>query len=176
MTEVGAFVELDKNTHDRGSFDCGEAELNRYIHTSASKHMQAGISRTMLLPAETALPNGKHPILAFYTIAPSTINREHLPARIAKKLPRYPVPVFLLAQLAVDVNYQSQGLGKITLVRALEHLWEIHSHMRALAVIVDCVNENAHRFYTKYGFEELFQINDKARLFIPMNTVEELFG
>ena len=45
------FVQLDKNVHDRGSFDCGESELDTFIRTKASKHMQAGVSRTMVLPA-----------------------------------------------------------------------------------------------------------------------------
>lgn len=79
------FVELDKSTHDRDSFDCGETELNEFIHKFAAKHMHAGISRTMVLPATTALPDNKNPICAFYTIAPSSIRRESLPEMLAKK-------------------------------------------------------------------------------------------
>ncbi|KNA54796.1 hypothetical protein VC274080_024015, partial [Vibrio cholerae 2740-80] len=45
------FVELSKSKHDRDSFDCGEQELNTFIKTQAAKHMQAGISRTMVLPS-----------------------------------------------------------------------------------------------------------------------------
>ena len=90
MNWSNKFVELDKSFHDRDSFDCGELELNQFIKTQAAKHMQAGISRTMVLPAETPLPNQKLPICAFYSIAPSSINRESLPKARAKKLPRYP--------------------------------------------------------------------------------------
>lgn len=78
------FVELDKSTHDRDSFDCGETELNELIQKFAAKHMHAGISRTMVLPATTALPDNKNPICAFYTIAPSSIRRESLPEMLAK--------------------------------------------------------------------------------------------
>ena len=119
MSWAKKFVELDKAIHDRASFDCGEVELNAFIRTRAAKHMEAGISRTMLLPASVPLPDGRYPICAFYTIAPGSISRETLPEKRMKKLPYYPVPVFLIAQLAVDLKYQRQGLGKITLIKAL---------------------------------------------------------
>ena len=105
MSYSKTFKELDKSQHDRASFDCGEAELNDFIQTQAAKHMQAGISRTMVLPAATPLPNQKYPICSFYTIAPSSICRDTLPQAMGKKLPRYPIPVFLLAQLAVHKEF-----------------------------------------------------------------------
>ena len=169
------FIELDKTSHDRVSFDCGETELNAFIQTKAAKHMDVGIGITMLLPATDPLPNGKYPICAFYTVAPSSIKRDLLPQTFAKKLPHYPVPVFLLAQMAVNLEYQGQGLGKITLIKALEYLWEINSHMRAFAVVVGCLNNKAEQFYTKYGFEVLCDYNGKARMFLPMETVAKLF-
>lgn len=174
MTWAKEFVELDKATHDRVSFDCGELELNTFIQTQAAKHMEVGVSRTMLLPASVPLPDGKYPICAFYTIAPSSISRETLPEALAKKLPRYPVPVFLLAQLAVHSEYHGKGLGKITLIKALEYLWEVNAHIKAYAVVVDCLNNDAKQFYLKYGFEVLCEYNGRTRLFISMKTVEQL--
>jgi len=170
------FVELDKKVHDRDSFDCGELQLNSFLQTQAAKHMAVGISRTLLLPATNTLPDGTLPICSFYTIAPGSIERETLSNDLAKKLPHYPVPVFLLAQLAVDVHCHSQGLGKITLIKALENLWEINFNMRAYAVIVDCLNENAEHFYQKFGFKFLCSHNGRKRLYIPMKTISLLFG
>jgi GNAT superfamily N-acetyltransferase len=169
------FVELDKKHHDRISFDCDVPELNEFLLNRAARHMAAGISRTMVLPATTTLPGGKSPICSFYTIAPGSIERQTLVKDLAKKLPHYPVPVFLLAQLAVDTNFQSQGLGKATLVKALEHLRAINTQMKAYAVIVDCVNEKAEQFYQKFGFEFLSLHNGRVRLFMPMRTVILLF-
>jgi GNAT superfamily N-acetyltransferase len=114
-------------------------------------------------------------ICAFYTITPSSIRRETLPASLAKKLPFYPVPVFLLAQMAVHSDCQDQGLGKVTLINALEYLWNMNSYMRAFAVIVDCLNTTAEQFYKKYGFEFLCNHNGRTRMFISMKTLEQLF-
>ncbi|WP_119395662.1 GNAT family N-acetyltransferase [Salinibius halmophilus] len=170
-----AFIELNKLDHDRNSFDCGEDELNTFIKTQAAKHMQAGISRTMVLPSAQPLLNKKHAICAFYSVAPSSISREALPANLAKKLPKYPVPVFLLAQLAVHKEFHGSGLGKVSLVRALKYLWDVNHHMRAYAIVVDCLTDSAQSFYSKYGFEVLCEHNGRTRMFMPMKTVAQLF-
>lgn len=169
------FVELSKSKHDRNSFDCGEQELNTFIKTQAAKHMQAGISRTMVLPSVQPLLNQKFAICSFYSVAPSSISRETLPVQRAKKLPRYPIPVFLLAQLAVHKEFHGSGLGKVSLIRALKYLWEVNHHMRAYAIVVDCLTDSAQAFYTKFGFEVLCEYNGRIRMFLPMKTVEQLF-
>ncbi|EKE70637.1 GNAT family N-acetyltransferase [Gallaecimonas xiamenensis] len=170
------FVELDKALHDRASFDCGEPELNLFLRQFAAKHMQARVSRTMVLPALEPLPNQKLPVCAFYAIAPGAIRRDTLPAALAKKLPHYPVPVFLLAQLAVHKAFHGQGLGKVSLIKALEYLWQINAHMPAYAVLVDCLNPEAQRFYAKYGFELLCEVEGRTRMFLPMKTLAQLFS
>lgn len=183
MSWSTVFVELDKSKHDRESFDCDESDLNTFIKTHAAKHMQAGISRTMVLPATVPLtdkesdkePIQKVSICSFYTVVPSSIGRETLPVQLAKKLPRYPVPVFLLAQLAVDKEFHGEGLGKISLVKALEYLWEVNKYMPAYAIVVDCLNDSAEKFYQKFGFEFLCEQNGRTRLFLPMKTVGQLF-
>jgi GNAT superfamily N-acetyltransferase len=170
------FVELSKSKHDRSSFDCGEQELNTFIKTQAAKHMLAGISRTMVLPSAQPLLKQKFAICAFYSVAPSSISREALPAQLAKKLPRYPVPVVLLADLAVHRDFHGAGLGKISIIRALKYLWEVNHYMRAYAIIVDCVTDSAQTFYAKFGFDVLCQHNGRTRMFLPMKTVEQLFS
>ncbi len=169
------FIELNKTIHDRNSFDCGENDLNLFIKNQASKHMQVGISKTMILPDITPQKNNKYKIFAFYTIAPSSIKRESLPAKLSKKLPHYPVPVFLLAQMAIHIDYQGKGLGKITLIKALQYLWQVNSQMTAYAIVVDCLNNNVKQFYEKYGFETLCDYNGKTRMYLPMKVVKNLF-
>lgn len=175
MSWAKEFEELNKSIHHRNTFDCGESELNVFIKTQAAKHMQAGISRTMVLPSILPLLNKKYPICSFYSVAPSSICVETLPSSMAKKLPRYPIPVFLLAQLSVHKEFHGSGLGKICLIAALNYLWKVNQHMRAYAVVVDCLNDSAQLFYAKYGFEVLAKHNGRLRMFIPMKTVEKLF-
>jgi len=179
VSTTKAFVELNKSIHERANFDCGEPELNTFIKQQALRHMSANVSRTMVLPVlEVAQKKNKEKqsIRAFYTITPSSISRKQLPKAQAKKLPHYPIPVFLLAQLAVDKKYQGKGLGKITLVKALEHLYKINHHMRAYAIVVDCLNKEAESFYKQFGFEVLYVgDNGRVRLFLPMKQLGVLF-
>jgi len=76
----------------------------------------------------------------------------------------------------VHAEIKGQCLDKITLIKALEHLWSIHAHMRAYAVVVDCPNQAAQDFYTKFGFEILCDNNGRIRMFLPMSTVGQLFA
>ncbi len=175
MIASDTFVQLDKNLHERNNFDCGEEELNKFLKTQAVKHMKIGISRTMVLPSVQPTDTQKYAICAFYSITPSSISRATLPQNLAKKLPHYPVPVFLLAQLAVDKHCHGQGLGKISLVHALKHLWQINQHMPAYAVVVDCLTQSAENFYSKFGFQYLCEHNGRVRLFLPMKIVGQLF-
>lgn len=165
------FVSLDKAIHDRASFSCGEEELDDFIKKYAAKHMEANISKTMVLPASKKLANSKYPLCSFYTIAPGSLERETLPPSRRNKLPYYPVPVFRIAELAVNSSCQGKGIGKITLIKALEHLWGVNANMRAYAVIVDCLNETKAPFYSQYGFEILGRYGDRLRMFLPMQTV-----
>ena len=176
MNWSGEFLRLDKSIHDRASFDCGETELNEFFQRHAARHMETGISITKVLPTIEKLPDGKFSICAFYTVAPGSIGRETLPTAIKKKLPYYPIPVFLIGQLAIHSECKGQGLGKITLVKALEYLWRVNEHMKAFAVIVDCLNLDIEEFYAQYGFQTLYRDNEeKTRMFLPMTTVNELF-
>lgn len=175
MISQGEFVELDKGIHDRESFDCGKNELNDFIWTKAAKHRKLQISKTMLLPGSDSLDNGKYPICAFYAVSAATVHRENLPNDLAKKLPYYPIPVFLIAQFAVHNDCRGQGLGKITLIEALKDLANVEPYLPSYAVIVDCLDRDAETFYQKYGFHDLCVHNGRARKFLPMGTVKQLF-
>jgi len=171
-----AFVELNKAVHERTTFDCGSVELNTFFQRHAYRHMKVGVSKTMVLPTSTPLSNKKYSICAFFTVAPSSIQRKTLPQNLSKSLPHYPVPVFLLAQLAVHRKVQGQQLGKITLIKSLEFLWQVNRRIPAYAVIVDCLNEAVESYYQKYGFNYLYKKNGKSRMFLPMKTVGKLFA
>ncbi len=119
--------------------------------------------------------NQKFAICAFYSVAPSSISRETLPVQRAKKLPRYPISVFLLAQLAVHKEFHGSGLEKVSRIRSLKYLWEVNHHVKAYPIVVDCLTDSIQAFYTKFGFEVLCEYNGRIRMLLPMKTVEQLF-
>lgn len=170
MIPASRFVEVDKSIHERKSFDCGQKELNDFLRFFAAKHRKAGISKTMVLPSVDIQSD----ICAFYTLSHTEINRRTLPHSIAMKLPQYPVPVMLVAQLGVHKEAQGLGLGKVTLIRALRHCYEINEHLPSYAVVVDALDEKTQRFYEQYGFEVLVTHNGRIRLFLPMRIVAQL--
>jgi len=170
------FEELDKSLHERKTFDCGRDELNDFIRQSAARHRDAGISKTLVLPALVERDE-KADICCFYTLSHTEINRETLPESLARKLPRYPIPVMLIAQLAVHSKTQNQGLGKITLIQALKHCLKINEHLPSHAIVVDALDESVQTFYEQYGFQALDHHDQgRVRLFLPMNTVAKLFS
>jgi GNAT superfamily N-acetyltransferase len=166
-----AFVELDKKAHDRTGFDCDNASLNEFLCTQAAKHRSIGISRTMVLPGTEPAEQGLRPIEAYYTTSIAVIERETLST--GRKLQPYPVPVLLIARLAVAKDQKGQGLGKITLIKAHEHLLSISEMTSAFAVLVAPIDDNADKFYRHFGFLELK--DEAGRLYLPMKAVAALF-
>lgn len=165
------FVELNKKIHDRKEFDCGNEQLNDFLKTKAVRHRELRVSRTLVLPAIEPADSNMHCVDSYYTTSAMTIERSSLPC--GKKLPQYPVPVFLIGRLAVANRMKGQGLGEITLMRAMKELYLATSSVQAVAIVVDPIDDGADSFYRKYGFLDL---NDgKSRLFIPMGTVASVF-
>lgn len=172
MRPSDRFVELDKTNHDRKAFDCGTRSLNQFLQQFAVRHSEAGISKTMVLPVGA----DERAICAYYTLSHTEIERHTLPKALAKKLPHYPIPVMLIAQLAVHKDVHGQGLGKVTLIKALEHCFKINAYLPSYAVVVDALDDGVQGFYEQYGFMPLDQHDERVRLFISMKTVAQLFG
>ena len=175
MNHANQFVDLDKTIHDRGRFDCGEKELNRFLKECAAQHMIKNLSITRVLPLLQQNDDGKYPICAFYTVAPCSVKRDGFAPQLSKKLPRYPIPAFLLAQLAVDSTYHGTGMGKLTLTMALKQLWHTNKTMRGYVVIVDCLNNDVVQFYERFGFEHFRNEQERIRMYILMRTLDKLF-
>ena len=97
-------VPLD-GTHDRTVFDCGIGPLNDYLHKYALQNQQNQSARTYVATRGVR-------VVGYYTLAAGSVSRAEAPDRVSKGLANHPVPVILLARLAVDRSEQGQGLGK----------------------------------------------------------------
>jgi ribosomal protein S18 acetylase RimI-like enzyme len=172
LTVQQEFVALNPSHFDVKAFDCGKPDMNSYLARFAAKNMGLKLSMTWVLPGEELVMGEKTPIAAYYTLASCTVYREEIPTD--ERLPGYPVPVVLLARLAVDQRFQGQRLGEKTLVSALRHSVTLADRgLPAIGLILDVLDEDALAFYERF---ELFQpfTDDPMRLFVPMKVVEKI--
>lgn len=178
MQPLKRFVPLDKALHERHSFDCGKTSLNAFLQRHAAQGMKARLNFTWVLPAAGIAEGEKKPVCAYYTLSVCHVERQTLPEDVAKRYPNYPLPVFMLAQLAVDKRCHGQKLGSVTLVNALRRCAHLSQggKVPGIAVILDVLDEDALRFYEHFGGFRRFESAEGAmvRLFIPMKQVERL--
>ena len=178
MKPLKQFVPLDKKLHDRKSFDCGNDELNRFLSQNAKRGMDARVNYTWVLPAAGIAKSQPKPICAFYTISVCHVERDTLPDSIAKTLPRYPLPAFILAQLSVDKRCQGQGLGDVAFINAIRRCVQLSNkgQVPSVAIIVDVIDDNAMAFYRRLPDFQLLDDNTSKlpRLFLPMKVAERL--
>src|SRR5207237_10188971 len=121
-----------------------------------------------------ALRGGGKRVFGYYTLATGAIPTSHLPPRVARKLPKHPVPVVLLGRLAVDQAAQGKRLGEYLLMDALRVSLGLSEAVGLFAVEVDAIDEQAKRFYEKYGFTPL--ADSAYHLYLPISTIERMVG
>lgn len=160
-------IEPLTKTHQRGDFDCGEESLNTFLKNHAGQNARRDISRTFV-----ALPADSNGVAGYYTLSSGSVGFQDLPDKVAKRLPRYPVPTAHLGRLAVDRGYQGKGLGGILLVDALKRVRETADQIGIHAVTVHALNQRARQFYESHGFQCL--LDDDLHLFLPMATIRKL--
>ncbi len=161
---------MDSALHDLKGFDCGKPAMNEFLARHAVKHSRLGLSRTWVLPEVSE--DRKKPIAAWYTLAASTVTRKDIPAR--QSLPAYPLPMVMLARLAISRSHQGKGLGDKTLVYALRQAVNLsHAGLPAYGLILDVLDDDALQFYRRFKMLEPFT-DDPMRLFVPMTTLEQI--
>jgi predicted GNAT family N-acyltransferase len=161
---------LDKKKHNRAAFSCEHEALVTYLKQRASQDIQKRVAAVFVLT-----PDG-NTIAGFYTLSQYAIRLDSVPGEIVKRfsLPHYrELPATLLGRLARDTAFKGQGVGELLLMSALSNSLASSGKIASMAVVVDAKDENAKKFYRRCGFLEL---PDHAnRLFLPMETVEQMF-
>jgi ribosomal protein S18 acetylase RimI-like enzyme len=152
--------------HDRESFDCGKPELNNYLRQIAAQHIRKSLARVYV----ACEGNDPARIVAFYSLNGCEIRSDVLPEPFRKKFPGR-VPAVRLGRLAVARAYHGQGIGEQMLFHAMWNVGQVDAIIGAVALLVDAKDEEAKRFYVKYGFLEL--PDRRLNLFLPIARVKE---
>jgi len=161
------FASLQRS-HPRKAFSCGEVRVDDWLRTKALQQQAKRLSVTrVLLDAE-----GK--IIGFYTLATGQIDFGDLPPEMVKRLPQRALPVAVLAWLGVDQGYHRQGWGRVLLAQALRDCYESGRTFAFVAVILDCIDDKARAFYSKWDFQALPGYRD--RLFLSWRQLEAMMS
>ncbi len=153
--------------HDRKSFDCGAADLNEYLARYARQNHESGGAKTFV----AVPPEEPAHILSFYSISPGSIEFARVPAKLTRKLGRYDVPVFRLGRLAVDRSAQGQGLGGDLLLAAGERALAVAAEVGGVALAIDAKDENAARWYERFGGLPL--LDDPLKLILLLSVIAD---
>lgn len=150
--------------HDREAFRCGEQALDDYLKRTARQHNEKGIARTfVLIDAEEPAR-----IQGFFTLATCEVVAVELPAQYAKKYPSK-APAAKLARLAVSVDRQRQGLGRVMMVEAMRRTLAVSENIGIIGFFVDAKHQGAREYYEQFGFIPL--PDSPLSLFLPLATL-----
>ena len=141
------WIEKLQRTHDVDGFDCGREALNRFLLRYAFQNQQAGASQTYI-----ALAGEAGNVVGYYTLVVGHVEDNSAPERLTKGLTRHPVPIMLLARLAVAMNSQSKGLGSGLLKDAMLRTLAAADIAGIRAFAVHAKDDEAKSFYTHFDF------------------------
>lgn len=147
------------------SFDCGHVALNEFLQRFALVNQRSNSSQTY------ASCNAGQ-VAGFYSLAVGSVEPSHSAPRVIKGIPRHPVPVMILARLAIDQRYQRQGLGKALLKNALLRTVHAADIAGIRALLVHAKDEEARNWYRQWEFEE--SPTDAYHLFLLVKDIKAL--
>lgn len=151
MSEEAALTErYDPTSHEVADFTCGEESLDRWLHRYAGQGERRDATRTFVTTAEHGGVRG------YYTLVAGQLEHAEATEAVSKGLSRqFPIPVAILARLAVDEHHQRQGLGASLLNDAFERICRAAQEVAVRAVVVHAINDAAVGFYERFGFHGL---------------------
>jgi GNAT superfamily N-acetyltransferase len=143
-TGVRPVALFDPATHDSERFDCGVPELDEWLIRTAPVAAVAGTAATWVLC------RGRR-VVGYYALAMGSVRHADAPSRLRRGQPE-PVPVLLLAKLALHRQEHGTGLGADLLRDALIRAIAGGRQFGARALVVDAIDERAFSFYHHHGF------------------------
>jgi GNAT superfamily N-acetyltransferase len=131
--------------HRTEGFSCGEASLDEWLRRRALVNQTTGASRTFVVTDDQGQ------VLAYYALAAGAVSHQESPGSIRRNMPE-PIPVMVLARLAVDRRLQGRQVGGALLKDALRRAAAVAQNVGVRALLVHALNEHARQFYIHYGF------------------------
>jgi len=143
--QVGAPEPLTA-AHWLDDFDCGEAVLDDWLKRRALANQSSGASRTFVVADDGGRVRG------YYAMAAGAVSHQLATTRVRRNMPD-PVPVMVLARLAVDRRAQGFHLGASLLQDAISRSVAVSQNAGVRALLVHALHEQARQFYEHYGFQ-----------------------
>jgi predicted N-acetyltransferase YhbS len=134
--------------HDLAGFDCGNDQLTSWLIRHALASQRADLARTYL-----ALGDGA--VVGYVSLTTGSVRHDEAPKRYTRGMPRYRIPIILIARLAVDRHHQGRRLGSRLLAEALRRAVDASDAAAARLVVVDAIDEGAAAFYGSHGFKDV---------------------
>ena len=147
------------------SFDCGQPALNQFLQRFALTNQKSNSAQTYVCCKSGA-------VAGFYSLAVGSADPESATPRVVKGLSRHPVPVMILARLAVDLQHQRVGLGKALLKDALKRTAQAADIAGIRALLVHAKDEPARMWYQNWEFEP--SPTDPFHLFLLMKDLKSI--
>lgn len=160
-------IEKLRRDHAVDGFDCGREELNRFLIRFAFPGQQAGASQTYIGLS------GDQPI-GFYTLVVGQVSYDDAPERLTKGLARHPIPLMLLARLAVGIDWQRKGVGAGLLKDAMRRTLQAADIAGIRAFAVHAKDDESRGYYTHFGFTP--SPSDPFHLFVLMKDLRRIVG
>ncbi len=148
-------------------FDCGQAALNQFLQRYALVSQKANSAQTYVCCQGDV-------VVGFYSLAVGSIDPEAAPPRVMKGLARHPVPIMILARLAVDKEHQRKGLGQALLKDALLRTAQAADIAGIRCLLVHAKDDAARRWYELWEFEP--SPTDPYHLFLMLKDLKSLLN
>jgi GNAT superfamily N-acetyltransferase len=131
-------------SQDLAQFFCGEPELDDWLKRRALQNEESGASRTYVVCEGPQ-------VVGYYALANGAVANTEAPGRVRRNMPN-PIPVMVIARLAVDQRFQGLGIGLALLQDAVLRTAQAAEIAGIRAILVHAISENAKCFYEKLGF------------------------
>lgn len=147
------------------AFDCGQAELNQFLQRYALVNQKANSAQTYVCGQGDL-------VVGFYSLVVGSVDPQATPSRVMKGLASHPVPVMILARLAVDKEHQRKSLGQALLRNALLRTAQAADIAGILSLLAHAKGDAARRKYETWEFEP--SPTDPYHLFLMLKDLKNL--